>query len=62
MPDQTNKQDHRREADERARRDDPTRTTERQRDDNQDDLGRDANDPSRVGNDINRTSDGDDNA
>lgn len=42
-------------ARERAHRDDPTRQTERQIDDNQDDLGRDANDPRRVGNEINRT-------
>ncbi len=42
-------------AHERSRRDDPTRETRRQLDDNQDDMGRDANDPRRVANEINRT-------
>jgi len=34
--------------------DDPTRRTERQTDDNQDDMGRDVNDPSRVTNEVNK--------
>lgn len=38
----------------RSRDDDPTRSTERQIDDNQDDLGRDVNDPGKVANEINR--------
>lgn len=44
----------RRKADRRAEHDDPTRRTDRQIDDNQDDMGRDVNDPSNVANDINR--------
>lgn len=42
-------------ARERSRRDDPARKTGRQLDDNQDDMGRDANDPEHVANEINRT-------
>jgi hypothetical protein len=42
-------------ARERSKTDDPTRQTERQIDDNQDDLGRDANDPRQVANEINKT-------
>lgn len=44
----------RRKADKRSERDDPTRDTDRQIDDNQDDMGRDVNDPSELANDINR--------
>ena len=44
----------REEARRRSERDDPTRETERQIDDNQDDLGRDVNEPDRVANDINK--------
>ena len=40
---------------ERTEHDDPTRETDRQIDDNQDDMGRDVNDPDEVANDINRT-------
>ena len=39
----------------RSRHDDAASETERQIDDNQDELGRDANDPDRMANDINRT-------
>lgn len=39
----------------RAHKDDPTRKTVRQIDDNQDELGRDVNDPDRVANEINKT-------
>jgi hypothetical protein len=42
-------------ARERSETDDPTRKTERQIDDNQDDMGRDVNDPRRVANEINKT-------
>ncbi len=38
---------HRREAERRSETDDPTRNSGRQLDDNQDDRGRDANDPAR---------------
>jgi hypothetical protein len=40
-------------ARERSRNDDPTRQTQRQIDDNQDDRGRDVNDPKRIANKIN---------
>ena len=42
-------------ARERSKTDDPTRQTQRQVDDNQDDRGRDVNDPRRIGNKINKT-------
>ncbi len=42
-------------ARERSETDDPTRKTTRQIDDNQDDMGRDVNDPRRVANEINKT-------
>jgi hypothetical protein len=42
-------------ARERSRTDDPTRRTKRQVDDNQDDRGRDVNDPARIANRINKT-------
>jgi hypothetical protein len=40
---------------ERSETDDPTRRTTRQIDDNQDDMGRDVNDPRRIANEINKT-------
>ena len=40
---------------EQSETDDPTRKTTRQIDDNQDDMGRDVNDPRRVANEINKT-------
>jgi hypothetical protein len=46
------------EARKRSEKDDPTTITRRQRDDNQDDLGRDINDPRRVANDINEVGGG----
>jgi hypothetical protein len=42
-------------AREQSETDDPTRKTTRQIDDNQDDMGRDVNDPRRVANEINKT-------
>ena len=39
----------------RSETDDPTRRTTRQIDDNQDDMGRDVNDPRRIANAINKT-------
>jgi hypothetical protein len=42
-------------ARQRSKADDPTRQTTRQVDDNQDDRGRDVNDPARVANEINKT-------
>jgi hypothetical protein len=45
---------HREAINERSRKPDASRNTGRQIDDNQDDRGRDANDPTRISNEINK--------
>ena len=54
MTNDTKRRDGRDEARERSRDDDASRNTGRQLDDNQDDLGRDANNPAEVANEINK--------
>lgn len=54
MTNDTKRRNERDVARERSQDDDASRNTDRQIDDNQDDLGRDANNPAEVANEINK--------